>query len=79
MIGKSKSGSVNRDGDPQAARYPWHDRLKTTREHHSEISVRNDVCRVKALSGFMPTWVEPREYQLPSLSGMGVFLLYRKV
>jgi hypothetical protein len=77
MIGTSKSGSAIRDGDPPAVRSPWHEGLKTTREFYSEISVRIDVCCVKALSGFIPTWVEPREKNmLSSLSGTGAFCIY---
>ncbi len=61
MIGKSRPGSVIRDGNPPAERFPWLEGLKTTQEFHSEILVGIDVCCVKALSRFIPIRVELRE------------------
>lgn len=74
MIGTSRPGSVIRDGDPPAERFPWLEWLKTTREFHSEISVGIDVCCVKALSGFIPIRVEPRGKYAPVPFRDGSFL-----
>jgi len=42
------------------------------------MTVRNDVSCVKALSGFIPIWVEPRESGSRPFQGRELFVLNKK-